>query len=236
MPLHAVCRAVLISAALLVCCSLYGQQAVPLVGFSTIDTSPVDHGCSLIGRTLRGSTHWFDHWNQTYTFNGTVPDLPEVSCSQQPVEIVSRSIEWEPIGQYRAYYIQFWLKVNTEGVGRLIVGGSGGVAACGRQFRGLSGYRDQKQPGELVGVQCFQLGNKYYDAEAELKKTIDQAKVCHVVFLDNKGFDGEYHQAWFNHDEQICQNMRAIDLDVFCEDNNWWVHPHAVPANDICGG
>ena len=212
------------------------KGTVPLVGVNEQDTSLVDHGCSLTGYTARGSTHRYDHFRRRYSPDGTVPDLPEVSCSSKPVEIVERSIEWGSVGSTgRSYYIQFWIKVNAEGVGRFDIGGSGGIV-CGRNFRGLPAYRTQVKPGDVVGAQCFQLGNKYYDAEAELKKTIDQSEICRVVFLDKYGMKGEYKETWYNHDEPICDNMRAIDTSIFCRENQWWRNSHAVPAEDLCDG
>ena len=212
---------------------LSAQDAVPLIGLSTIDESPIDHGCSPTGGTVRGSTHWYLHFRDSYETSGTVPDLAEVKCSTKPVEIVERSIEWEPVGTYRSYYIQFWVRANTEGIGRLDIGG---VGRCYRVFRGLAGYKKQKESGDVFGVQCFQLGNKYYDAHAELSKVINDAEICRVIFLDKRGMKGEFKDAWYNHDEPVCKGMRAIDPIYFCAENQWWRHPNAILAEDICDG
>ena len=210
------------------------QKDVPLIGLNAVDDSPVDHGCTLTGNTVRGSTHWFHHFPEpNYWPNSTVPDLPEVECDRRPpAAIIQRSIEWEPVGAYRSYYIRFLVRINREGVGRYDIGG---VGPCGKRYRGLSGYRRQRLPGDYSEVFCFALGNKYYDAHAELAKVINDAELCRVVFLDRKGMKGEYHQAWYNHDEPVCDNMRAIDTGQFCAESNWWVHPYASPPEDLCG-
>ena len=156
-----------------------------------------------------------------------------MKCSTKPVEIVERSIEWEPVGAYRSYYIQFWVRANTEGIGRLDIGG---VGPCYRVFRGGAWYWRQKEPGDVFGLQCFALGNKYYDAYAELSKVIDDAEVCRVVFLDKRGIKGEFMDAWYNHDNPVCEGMLAIDPIYFCRDNQWSRHPNSIRAEDICDG
>ena len=206
---------------------------VPIIGSSAIDESPIEHGCAPTGDTLRGSTHSFEHFRDRYGPTGTVPDLPEVRCARPPAEIVGRSIEWNSVGSGRVYYIQFWVSANSEGVGRYDIGGVGGVTGCYRSFRGLAWYKTQVQPGEMVGSQCFLLGDKHYDARAELEKVIDDAAVCRVVFLDKRGMKGEYAAAWYNRAEPVCDNMRAIDPARFCRDS--MSHPNAVPADDLCG-
>ena len=190
-------------------------EDVPIIGSSVIDASPIEHGCEPTGDTLRGSTHAFEHFRDQYEFAGTVPDLPEVRCARAPTQIVGRSIEWEAVGAGRAYYIQFWVEANAEGIGRYDIGGTG--AACYRTFRGLAWYRTQVEPGEVVGSQCFSLGDKYYDARAELEKVIDNAVVCRVVFLDTRGMKGEYATAWYNRTEPVCDNLRAIDPRCFAK-------------------
>ena len=47
----------LVCMALLFCNHLSAQDAVPLIGQTTIDESPIDHGCSPTDEILRGSTH-----------------------------------------------------------------------------------------------------------------------------------------------------------------------------------
>ena len=223
----------LVCMALLFCNPLSAQDTVPLIGRTTIDESPTDHGCSPTDEILRGSTHWYYSFRDEYRPNGTVPDLEEVECSTNPVEIVRRSLEWDPVGNYRAYYIQLWVRANAEGIGRLDIGG---VGPCYRVFRGLAWYKNQKEPGDVFGVQCFQLGNKYYDAHAELSKVINDAEICRVIFLDKRGMKGEFKDAWYNHDEPVCKGMRAIDPIYFCRENQWWRHPNAIRAEDICDG
>ena len=57
-------------------------------------------------------------------------------------------------------------------------------------FAALHGTKNQKEPGDVFGVQCFQLGNKYYDAHAELSKVINDAEICRVIFLNKRGMKG----------------------------------------------
>lgn len=180
------------------------KDTVPLVGFNEQDASLVNHGCLPTGYTLRGSTHWADPFPPPLHFStaGLVPDLPEVECTENPARIVERSIEWEPVGAYRSYFIRFLVAIDLDGVGRYDIGG---VGPCWKTYRGLAHYRKQRYPGDISEVFCFALGNKHYDAEAELSKVIDDASVCRTVFLDKYGIEGEYREAWYNYDDPICK-------------------------------
>ena len=128
MPLHAVALALL-----LVGHTLSGQQAVPLIGFAEHDQSTVEHGCTPTGEVVQGSTHSYNQGvGDQYFFTGTVPDLPEVRCPTQPAEILSKTIEWEPLGSHRMYFIRFEVKFNVDGVGRIDIGGPD---ACYRSWQ-----------------------------------------------------------------------------------------------------
>ena len=239
MPLHAVWRAVLISTALLICGSLYGQQPVPLIGLSQQSEVPFNTGCTPTGQTIRGSTHQFTWFREEWRTTGTVPDLLEVQCQRPPVEITSRSVESDPVGNLAAFHIQFRLRANTEGVGRVDLGGVGSF--CYKTFAGLAWYKYQVEPGDrfdgAFAMQCFSLGNKHWSTEQVLewmRKGAEEATVCRVVLLDKRGMKGQYLHTWFNHDEPVCQNMRAIDPAYFCRDQLGY--SHSIPANDICDG
>lgn len=233
MPLHA--RFALF---LFVAGSLSAQQPVPLIGIAEADQSLVNHGCTPTERTLRGSTHSFSALRQDYWFTATIPDLPEVQCVNKPVTITDRAVRWEAVADGRVYYIVMQLKANTEGVGRVDVGGQL-TNPCTLSFGGVGAspaWRANKYPGDTFSMRCSELGDRHYDAETLLKDVINQMEVCRVVFFDKYGMHGRYNEAWYNYDAPICENMRAIDRTTFCKENHWWAHPNAVPANDICDG
>ena len=240
MPLHAVCRAVLICAALLVSFLLHSQQSVPLIGIAVADNSPVQHGCIPTGNIIRGSTHWFDHFYQLWNPGAYTPDLPGVQCPTQPVEIVSKAVEWENVGNGRVYSIRIHLQVNTDGLGSFTLSGTGGGAPCHFSFRGhpTPGWKLRPYDGQVIDFQCGGLGTRAYpDAEALVRERLAHVRLCRVVFVDRQGPEGRLHQAWYNFDEPICDEMRAIDPLLFCKSiNQTWEYPHAVPANDICDG
>ena len=231
MPLHAALKAAL----LLVPVLALSQQPVPLIGLADHDQSFVEHECVPTGNVVQGSTHTYNHFHDMWLSSGLVPDLVEVRCPVKPVEILDRSIEWRAFATGRLYYAKLEIKLNVEGIARFDIGGVFGE--CSRQWQGYPspGYRNRPAKGDVGEIHCAQLGNKIYDAEAEVAKVIDQAEVCRVVFIDRLGMKGRYHQTWFNHGVPVCDGMRAIDRLHFCRWNNNG-QPHAVTPEDICDG
>ena len=236
MPLHAALKAALLFVPLLA----LSQQPVPLIGIAVADDSPVQHGCTPTGNIIRGSTHWFDHFHQLWNPGAYTPDLPAVQCPTQPVEIVSKAVEWEAVGNGRFYFIRIHLRVNTDGLGSFTLSGTGGGAPCHFSFRGhpTPGWKLRPDAGQVIDFQCGGLGNKLYpDAEALVSERLPHVRACRVVFADVHGPKGRLHQTWYNHNEPICGEMRAIDPLLFCKTvNQTWEYPHAVRAEDICDG
>lgn len=240
MPLHAACRAVLVCTALLVSSLLHSQQPVPLIGFAVADDSMVQHGCTPTGNIVRGSTHLYDHFYRQWIPGGYTPDLPEVQCLTPPVEVVSKAVESERVGNGRYYFIKIHLRVNTDGLGSFTLTGEGGESGCHFSFRGhpTIGWKLRPYDGQVIDFKCGGLGTRAYpDAEALVRERLPHVKVCRAVFIDRQGPKGRLHQTWYNHSEPICDEMRAIDPLLFCKSiNQWWEYPHAVPASDICDG
>ena len=236
MPLHAALKAALLLVPLLA----LSQQPVPLIGIAVADDSPVQHGCIPTGNIVRGSTHLYDHFYHQWNPGGYTPDLPEVRCLMPPVEIVSKAVEWERVGNGRFYSIRIHLRVNTDGLGSFTLTGEGGEAGCHFSFRGYPtpGWELRPYAGQVIDFQCGGLGTRAYpDAEALVRERLPHVRLCRVVFIDRQGPKGRLHQTWYNFDESICGEMRAIDPLLFCKSvNQTWEYPHAVPANDICDG
>ena len=214
------------------------DRHVPLIGIQEESTTAVDHSCSYTGTTLTGSTHSINEfhlinenlgmWRET----GTVPDLAEVDCPQQPVQIVERSIGYEPVGRNRAYHIRLSIKSNSNKIiGRWDVGGM--HSPCYTIYRGLGSHRRQIASGEVDVIQCSILGDKYYDARSILEKDIDDAVVCRVVFLDIGGYKGRYESAWFNYDAPACEGLFAIDPSRFCKTATYQNNPYRRES-DLC--
>ena len=188
---------------------------------------PVD--CTLTGGPIYGSTHTLNEFKQQWWHSGTVPNLPRVDCAQDPMEIISTKVVRENIGVGNVYHILLRLAVNASAtIGRYDVGGL--TVPCYGAFKGLLNHRRQLYKGDIDVQQCFHLGDKYFDANTILNSVQDDAVICRVVFLDERGAGGEYSHTWFN-DIPICNEQFEIISHVFCRDK--WQHPNHVEL-EVC--